>query len=174
MASFKALDGGLIELWVVNDTLAPVAVSARIELATLGSDTLSAAEINETVPAMSSRRIWRDRLAGKSDQVLHVRSAQFEGNRHFFAALKDIPFRPQALDMSIRQIDPHTLSVSLTALHYAYGALLLCPYAETGFSDNFVDLNAGESCSIIVSNPMIELRLNDVTLRHGLFEESAR
>jgi len=173
MASFKALDGGLVELWIVNDTLAPIPVSASIELSTLRGDLLSALKINVTVPATHSTRIWRDHPAGNADRILHVRSPQFEANRHFFAALKDVPFTSQALDVSIQQIDLHTLNVTLTAIHFVYGALLVCPHAKTGFSDNFVDLCAGESRSIIVSNPITELCPKDVTLRYALFEESA-
>ena len=173
MASFKALDGGLVELWIVNDTLAPIPLSASIELLTLRGDILSALKINVTVPATHCTRIWRDHPAGKADRILHVRSPQFAANRHFFAALKDVPFTSQALDVSIQQIDLHTLNVTLTAIHFVYGALLVCPHAKTGFSDNFVDLCAGESRSIIVSNPITELRPKDVTLRYALFEESA-
>jgi beta-mannosidase len=171
MASFKPLDRGLVELWVVNDTLASMPVSARIELETLRGEVLSAVEIKETVPAATSMRIWRDHPAGKADRVLHVRSPQFDVNRHFFAALKDVPFEPRSLHMAIEQIDLHTLNVLFTALHYVCGATLVCPHAGTGFSDNFFDLCAGQSRSIIVKNPITELRPKDVTSRYALFEE---
>jgi beta-mannosidase len=174
MASFKALDDGVIELWVVNDTLTPIPVSVRVELATLKGNMLSATELKVTVPAASSERIWQDLPVGKPDRVLYLRSPQLEDNRYFFAALKDIPFPDKALAVSIQQVDPHTLSICMTALRYVYGAMLLATRAETGFSDNFIDLYAGESRLITVNNPTTELHPEDITVHHGLLKEGSR
>jgi beta-mannosidase len=104
------------------------------------------------------------------DHVLLVRSAQFEGNRHFFAAIKDRPFALMAPAIAIEQMDPNTLGVTLSATHYLYGARLLSSHAATQFSDNFIDLRAGEQRLIIVSNQVIALTPQDVTLRYGISE----
>jgi beta-mannosidase len=173
MASFKALDDGTVELWVANDTLAPISLKVKIVLATLVGSTLSTTPVQASVPATSSVVIWRGHPAAAPDHVLMVRSPQLEGNRHFFAAIKELPIGTAAPTMAVEQMDSHTLEVTLSASHYVYGARLLCSHAATRFSDNFVDLCAGESRSITVGNPVIVLTPGDVTLRHGISEGGA-
>jgi beta-mannosidase len=170
MASFKALDDGTVELWVTNDRPEPVIVAARIELATFAGAALFDANVQVPVPATTSVRIWRGHPEAAVDHVLLVRSAQFEGNRHFFAAIKDLPFALMAPAIAIEQMDPNTLGVTLSATHYLYGARLLSSHAATQFSDNFIDLRAGEQRLIIVSNQVIALTPQDVTLRYGISE----
>jgi len=170
MASFKALADDEVELWVTNDTLAPVIVTARIELVTLAGAALSITELQVSVPATASLSIWQGHSAAAADRVLLVRSPQFEGNRHFFAVLKDMPFGPDAPAMDIEQVDAHTLRVTLTATNYIYGARLLTSHAATRFSDNFFDLFSGESRSISISNQVLALVPGDVTLLYGISE----
>ena len=170
LTSFKALEDSTVELWVTNDTLAPITLRARVELATLAGAALSTTELQVAVPATSSLSIWRGHPEAAADRVLLVRSPQCEGNRHFFAAIKDLPLEAAAPAMAIERVDPHTLRVTLSAAHYVYGARLLCPHAATRFSDNFLDLSAGESRSIVVSNSSHALAPQDVTLRYGMSE----
>ena len=170
MVSFKASADGAVELWATNDTPAPVNLSTRIELATLAGSTLSTTVLQVLVPATSSLCIWRDRPAPAADRVLLVRSPQCAGNRHFFVAIKDLPLGVAAPQMAIEQMNPHVLEITLSASEYVYGARLLCPHAATRFSDNFIDLCAGESRSITVSNRDIPLAPRDVALRYGISE----
>ena len=170
MASFKALDDGVVELWVTNDRLEPVILTARIELATSLGASLSTTEVHVTVSANASAVIWRGQPEAAADRVLVVRSPQFEGNRHFFAAFKDLPLGLAPPSMAIEQIDLHTLCATLTATHYVYGARLSSSHAASRFSDNFIDLCAGESRSIRVSNSLIALTPGDLTLRCGISE----
>jgi beta-mannosidase len=170
MASFRALGDGEVELWVTNDTLAHVNATARIELETLAGETLSMTELQVSVAATASVRIWQGHPEAAADRVLLVRSPQFGGNRHFFAALKNVPFSPDAPTMDVQRIDAHTLSITLTATNYVYGARLLTSHAATRFSDNFFDLFTGESRSISVSHQVLALVPGDVTLRYGISE----
>jgi hypothetical protein len=101
--------------------------------------------------------------------VLLVRSPQFDGNRHFFAPLKNLP-QGLAPAIAIEQLDPHTLRVTLTATNYVFGVRLLSAHAASEFSDNYIDLCAGESRSITVSNRVIALAPAHVTLGYGLSE----
>jgi hypothetical protein len=124
--------------------------------------------VKASVPPTSSVAIWRGDSPADPAQVLWVRSPQCEGNRHFFAAIKDLPPEQRSPTMAIDPVDPHTLKVTLTATSYVYGARLLCPHAATRYSDNFLDLCAGESRPIIVSNLVIPLMPEDVTLHYGI------
>jgi beta-mannosidase len=168
IASFKPLDGDGIELWITNDTVARIDLKARIGLATFGGSSLFTAEVEASVPATSSVAIWRGDPPADPARVLWFRSPQCEGNRHFFAAIKDLPLEPRAPTMAIEPVDPHTLKVTLTATSYVYGARLLGSHAATRYSNNFLDLCAGESRSIIVSNLVIPLMPEDVTLHYGI------
>jgi hypothetical protein len=68
-------------------------------------------------------------------------------------------------EISIAQIGPHDLEVTLTAPAYTLFAHLLVPHGWTRFSDNYFDMLAGEVRTIRVSNPDVMLRPEDVTVR---------
>jgi len=172
IASFKALPDGTVELWVTNDTFAPIDLTARIGLAKFVGPALFTTEVHAYVPATSSAPIWRSGCDSDPGCVLWFRSPQCGNNRHFFAPIKDLPLARQPPTLAIEPTDSHTLRVTLTATNYVYGARLLCSHPATRFSDNFLDLCMGESRSIMVSNPAIELTPRDLTMHHGLLAGS--
>jgi beta-mannosidase len=173
MASFKALKDGTVELWVANDSLAPVDFTAKIALVTFVGSTLSMTDLQTCVPAASSLQVWRGHPPAAADHVLLVRSPQCEGNRHFFVAIKDLPLGLTAPHIAIERIDTHVLGVTLSARHYVYGVRLLTSHPASIFSDNFFDLSAGEERSIVVSNQVTALAPGDLTLRYGLSKGGA-
>ena len=168
LGSFKALDDGSVELWVTNDTQASMTLEADVRLSTLGGESLWGDTITEAIQPNSSRSIWRSdvrRLGEGLDRVLTVSSPDFPDNRHFFGAIKDLPWPTGELAMHITRRDEHTLEVSITGSCYHYFVHLIEPHQDTRFSDNYFDLGAGEVRQIIVSNKTAMLDPNELSVR---------
>jgi beta-mannosidase len=171
LASFKDLGDGQVELWITNEGLGAVDDVVTISLVDLVTGAATKAEVEVAVEVNASRAVWTlpatwpQPTAG---HALHVRSRSgaFDDNRLFFAPIKDLQ-RPAnaALELSVVQKGPHTLEATLTASAYTLFAHLLTPHGWTRFSDNYFDMLPGERRTIVISNPDIDLRPGDVTVR---------
>jgi beta-mannosidase len=159
LASFKALPDGALELWLTNDTLAPVQDTASIRIATFDGRVISESTHIAEVAANASCAIARLSsydLGGAPDRYVSVRSAngRFAANRHFFAAIKDLIRQPAAPEISVASVSPSELRVTLSAPadRYIYFAHLISASETTRFSDNYVDLEPGETRELRVSD----------------------
>jgi len=171
LASFKDLGDGQVELRITNEGLVPLADTVTVSLVDMISGVATAEEVAVKVAANTSRAVWALPASWPEPtpgHVLHVRSSTgaFSGNRLFFVLIKDL-LRQHDLtpEISIAQIGPHDLEVTLTAPAYTLFAHLLVPHGWTRFSDNYFDMLAGEVRTIRVSNPDVMLRPEDVTVR---------
>jgi beta-mannosidase len=171
LASFKALADGDIELWVTNDNLCEVADDATVRLRTFGGETAWEENIRVRIAANGSQSIrrWeRDELAGgRPDHYLSVRSAEghYPPNRHFFAAIKDLRRAPARPEASVTPGEGRELRVHLRALEYAYFVHVITPDETARFSDNYFDLEPGESRTIVVRSQEGTLTPEMVTVR---------
>lgn len=167
MASFKQTADGGVELWVVNDTLEEVVGTVRVTHGHFDGGEARREEKTISVPANSSRVVasWApDKLDSGPDRYLAVTSDLFPPNRHFFAPVKDMRRQPASVRVEHDVIDPHTLSVRLTTDCYAFFVHLIVPHETTQFSENYFDLEPGETRTILVSNEHIELTPDMVTV----------
>jgi len=170
MASFKPDGEGGFELWVVNDTLAPVKGECEIALSDFTGDVALSAIVALDVGPSESARVWRSNgpISGRADQVLTVTATegQFPQNRHLFAAIKDLDRSgAQPPNVRIEQLGDHELAVHLNAPVWTYYVHLLIADEHAIFSDNYFDLNAGQTRTITVSNPVATLSPEAVTVR---------
>jgi len=122
------------------------------------------------VCADSSAAVWSipaADLESGPDRYLSVRSSGgvFPANRHFFAAIKDLQRDPVMPEVTVTPVDEHTLHVDLRAAAFAYFVHLIVPHEATHFSDNYFDLEPGESRTITVTNPQIALSADLLTVR---------
>jgi beta-mannosidase len=169
LASFKALRGGGVELWITNDSPGEVEGNLTVRLRTFAGDTVWEENIHVRIAANGSRSIrrWeRDEASGRSDHYLSVRSTEdlCPPNRHFFAAIKDLrrtPVRPEA---TFTPIGDHELQIHLQASEYAYFVHLIIPDETARLSDNYFDLEPGESRTIIVANKQGNLAPETMTV----------
>ncbi len=119
MASFKAMDDGAVELWIVNDTLNSIDIEVEIALKTFTGGTVWSDSIAASIGANRVEMVWRaegKRLAGDSRHVLTVRARDniFPANRHFFAPIKDLDRpAPPAPEIKIEQRGSHEIAVHL-------------------------------------------------------------
>jgi beta-mannosidase len=163
MASFKALPGGELELWLTNDTLADVHDTATVHLATFDGHTIWKDRRELHVSAGASCSVWRwgpGEVAGGPDRYVSVssRSGAFGANRHFFTAIKDLARQPGVPAMTVEPSSTHVLRVELRAPadRYVYFAHLTSPSESTQFSDNYIDLEPGETRSVTATDPLRE------------------
>lgn len=162
LASFKASGNGAIELWITNDMRQEVSDRIVIQLGDIAQGTVWEERLEVQVPANSSRPVWRDdtqRIVARPDRYLAVRSpaGRFPANRHFFAAVKDLQRPVAEPEVSVSRRGEHELMVHVHAPVYLYYVHLTVPDEHTRFSDNYFDLAAGESCTVVVTNPKMPL-----------------
>jgi beta-mannosidase len=170
LASFKALDDGAIELWITNDTLTDVSDAVLIQLGTFAAGTVWEERHQVQVPANSSQAVWRGEaphVVTGPDHYLAVRSpaGRFPANRHFFAAIKDLPRPVVEPEISLSSRGEHELLVQVRAPAYLYYVHLIVPDERTHLSDNYFDLAAGESRTVVVTNRAIALTPDLVSVR---------
>jgi beta-mannosidase len=168
MASFKAVDDGGLELWIVNDGMAPVSGVLDIALHAFdgGAEWSEAVEYN--VPATTSARVWSGEVAGSPGHVISVTSPDgiFPANRHFFAPIKDLDRAdPPAPDVRMEALSPNEVAVHITAKTYTWFVHLLVADEATIFSDNYVDIPEGETKTVLVRNAVRPLGPDDITVR---------
>lgn len=162
MASFKPLDDGGLELWITNDTLEELTDTVTVRLATFQGE-VSKEETHEvTIPANSSQCVaaWAaDQIDTSPNHYAAVRSEAdlFPWNRHFCAAIKDWEHESAAPLVNVTQVSAHELAVELTAEAYVYFVKLEVADENTAYSDNYFDLEPGETRTIMVTNAVTPL-----------------
>ena len=164
LASFKPSAEGGLELWMTNDTLADLRDTAVVHLATFDGHVVWDGTREFHVPAGASRAVacWPPgELAGGPDRYVRVGSSNglFAPNRYFFAAIKDLVRQPGAPRMDVKAAGPREARVTLRAPadHYVYFAHLTSPSESTHVSDNYFDLEPGESREVRVTDSAHEL-----------------
>ena len=167
LASFREMADGAVELWIGNDTRAPVRDLAVVALATLDGGVLWSVEVAIDIPADASRPVWRGVVSASPDQVLTVRSTTgaFEGNRLLTVPIRALNLDPAARPtMTARPAAEGAFEIDLSAERYVAFVHLVSDRPDLTFSDNFFDLGAGETRTITV-NGAGPVGLNDIGLR---------
>ncbi|MFC1960831.1 glycoside hydrolase family 2 protein [Chloroflexota bacterium] len=169
LASFKALDDGGLELWITNDTLAALADTVTVRMAAFSGDMGREETLDIEVPANSSQCVasWEaGQIEAAPNRYASVRSAAdlFPWNRHFCAAIKDWEHESTAPAVRITQVSESELAVELTAEAYVYFVKLEVADENTAFSDNYFDLEPGETRTITVTNAVIALTPDMLTV----------
>jgi beta-mannosidase len=171
LASFRAAEGGAIELWITNDRREPLDDTLTLRLGTFDGTSVWEQRLVVHVEAQTSRRVdaWGlDGSVPSADRYLGVRSGrgQFPANRHFFMPIKDLVRTLTGPEMSVTQAGPHHLQVELAAPAdgYVFFAHLFVSQEATRSSDNFLDLEPGERRVIEVTNDLVALSPELVTL----------
>lgn len=168
MASFKAVAGGGLELWVVNDGMAPVSGVLDIALHAFEGGKEWSQAVEYQVPATASRRVWSGEVAGSPGHVIRVTSPDgaFPDNKHFFAPIKDLDrAEPPAPGVRIQALSPNEVAVHVTAKTYLWFVHLLVADEATIFSDNYLDIPEGETRTLLVRNEVRPLSPGDITVR---------
>ncbi|HEY43237.1 MAG TPA: glycoside hydrolase family 2 protein [Anaerolineae bacterium] len=162
LASFKVLDDRAIELWITNDTLEAVRDTLTIQLGTFAKGKVWEEQHQVQVPANSSQVVWRGEpqtVVAQPEHYLVVRSLadRFPPNRHFFAAVKDLQRPIVEPEVTFSSRGEHELLAHVHAPAYLYYVHVIVPDEYTYFSDNYFDLMAGETRTVVVTNPKVPL-----------------
>lgn len=171
MASFKAIDNGSVELWVVNDTLNSIDTELKIALKDLAGGTVWSDSIGASIGANRAEMVWRaesKRLANDRHHVLTVRARNdiFPANRYFFVPIKDLDRpAPPAPEIKFEQRSAHEIAVHLATSAYLYFVHLQIADERTRFTDNYFDLADGETMTVVVRNEAVALTRDDVVVR---------
>jgi beta-mannosidase len=163
LASFKALPDGGIELWVTNDTLVEVHDTAMVRRRSFDGTTHWEQHVAVDLPANCSQRVWAcdaEKAQAAPDRYLAVCGEKgiFAPNRHFYAAIKELQREKVKLQAEVTAGDEHEVKVTFTTEGYAFFVHLLSPSEDTIFSDNYFDLEPGETRIITVTNPELPIQ----------------
>ncbi len=166
LASFRTTADG-VELWVTNDRLTAVAEQVVVRYGDFASGTIWEETVDVSVPANGSAVVWTcppETAEPRPDRYLAVRSpsASFPANRMFFASVKDLVRPVVGPIVEVTAIDEHELRVVAEATAYTFFFHVLIPDEEATFSDNYLDLAAGERVEITVTSPSV-LHVDQVT-----------
>lgn len=162
LASFRARDDGGVELWLTNDTLGEVTDTLTIRFGTFANGTIWEESSQVRVMANGNQIVWHGdagKIAAGPDSYLSVHSKKnlFPENRHFFSPLKELQLTAAQPEITITPYGEHELHIHLRAVTYTYFLHLKAPDEGTHFSDNYFDLEAGESRTINMINRSISL-----------------
>lgn len=152
LASFRQ-DGDALELWVSNSTATPAGVDATVSILGLDGAVELTVPVRTEVPAGESARAWVADRAYGADRVAWVASPTglFPANRAFFAEVREVPFAAPRLRVEITDRGEGRAAVEVTAASYAYFVHIPSPAPGVRFSDNYLDLRAGDAVRIEVS-----------------------
>jgi beta-mannosidase len=162
LASFKELNDGSVELWVSNDTLSDISDTLIIKTGNFAIGTTAEERCQIQVAPDRSQPVWRSdagKITAHPDSYLTVHSTTgiCPANRHFFSPIKDLQRTPTQPEITITQQSEHELHVHLHAVTYTFFLHFTTPDEHTHFSDNYFDLEAGESRLLIITNHSIPL-----------------
>ena len=169
LASFQEQKDGSVELWISNDTLSEVTDTLTIRSGNFAGGTIWEENCQIQVAANSSRSVWRGeagKITAGPENYLSVHSVAglCPANRHFFHPIKELRRTAKQPEITITQQSEHELHVHLRAVTYTFFLHLSVPDEHTRFSDNYFDLEAGESRDIIITNGSIVLKPEMVAL----------
>lgn len=153
IASFRRADGDQLELWVANSTGHDVRTQAVVELGSFDGSWHRRVTVPVNVPAGAAAWVWEGEPGeATSERYAWVSSPDgaFPANRLFFDHLKNLPLPPPELSVEIASTSATSATVSITAAGFAYFVHVLSPAPGVTFSDNYVDLRAGERTMIDV------------------------
>ncbi len=169
LASFRSLGDEGYELWVTNDTLSVVRDEMHVALRTFDGTSIWEKQLSIAVGANGSECVehWDvGSITTRADAYLAVRSANdvFPMNRHFLVAIKDLQREIVAPEVTMDAENDHALRVHVHAVSYTYFLHFIVADEHTHFSDNYFDLEAGETRDIIISHEQMRITPAMVTV----------
>lgn len=173
LASFLRTDQGL-ELWVTNSGMEAVNDTWQISIETFSAGQELTEQVDATVDAGDSRVIWRmgsDQLPAQC--ALDAQAFAWvhqvgtgRTNRLFFAALQDLALPQVRLDSRVTRTGRTTAEVEISADGFAYFVRALSPWPGVRYSQNAVDLRAGDHVRIQVSHLPTDVDVDQITVEH--------
>jgi beta-mannosidase len=153
LASFKALEGDAVELWITNDARDPAVGRAVVELAGLNGQVIWSEQVDFDIPSGASRPIWSGAAPASIDHVLTVRSPDdvFLPNRKLLAPIAQVALDRKARPaVVVRMCTDGSLHIDLEAKAYLAFVHAVSDRPDLVFSDNHFDMTAGERRTISV------------------------
>ncbi|GAA0627475.1 glycoside hydrolase family 2 protein [Brevundimonas kwangchunensis] len=152
LASFRDT-GDQIELWITNDTDKPVNGEAIVRLDTFEGAELEWHAVRIEAPAHGHAVIWRGPKPTRSDSVLRAipMNGLFETARRLPGPIRDLSLPLARPEVEWRRTGPTGLEARLKAPAYLAFVGLASKRPDLRFSDNFLDMAAGEERTVAVT-----------------------
>lgn len=152
LASFRSGADGQVELWISNDTLAPVAGEVMVSLEALDGTVIDQWTVPFDAPVGGHAQPWSQAIAPERDRVLRARSRteQFEPARYLFVPISQLALGGARPHVQIEQMGPNALRIDVSVATYLPFVHLVTDRTDVRFDDNYFDLFAGQPRSIRV------------------------
>ncbi|TCP88036.1 beta-mannosidase [Sphingomonas sp. PP-CE-1A-559] len=154
LASFRR-DGDAVELWITNDTLAPVNDVATVTSTRFdGGESEWRHQVQIHLAANCSVCVWRGLAADAVDRLITVRSRYdvFPANRLLLSPVKDLALASDPGLAATCSSNAVALHVTLSTDRYALAVQLTAEDPALRFTDNHFDLATGEEQIVTVTN----------------------
>jgi len=165
LASFKEEQDGQVSLWITNDCLADFDDTITVRQVSFMGNVFWEKQMTLSIPANTSVEVARfDPEPSPADRYTSVRSAiaGFPANRHFYVPIKDLQREPVKPEVNMRAIENGAVEVTITAPAYIYFFHLTHPSEFTRYSDNYFDLEPGETRTEKVWNEKGPVKMEDL------------
>ena len=165
LAAFRAGDGDTVELWITNDTLAPVSGIAAVALARFDGGEDWRGEAAFEVQPNRSVLAWRGEASASPNHALTVRSPTglFPANRLLLAPVNDLTL---AADPGLT-ITVEGATISVRAERYALAVQIETDDPDVMLDDNGFDLAAGETRMLTARRPVASVTATSWTERRS-------
>lgn len=142
LASFKTAADGALELWISNDTRAPVQGEVTISLEGFDGVVHERWTVAYAAPAGAHAKPWRASPAATPDRVLRAvcDASAFESARHLFKPIRDLALIEGLPRARVSRLGPRALRVELSTSTYLPFVHLTSARPDLRYSDNHFDL----------------------------------
>jgi len=168
LVSFKRVKGG-IEIWITSDLPEPITPHLVLTLRSFGGKPVWNKTLRSALRANSSRSVYMIRRASitgvdPSTHYLHAvvrdNGTTVAENRLFFAEPKHLRLPRARVSGTVRKTRNGLMELRLHSNKFAKSVCATIDDDDTTLSDNFVDIDPGETVSIPVASPLGISELN--------------
>ncbi len=157
LASLKPLDDGGVEVWLTNDTLAPVSDTIIVRHTAFDGKVEWQKKAPIIAPANAGVAVCtlpKEELVADAWHYLTISSLGklFPKNRHFFVMIKDLKREQPSLNIERHIVDDRTIRCTIATRHYAYFVHFDIAQESLKLSDNYFDLEPGEIKTVTIEH----------------------
>ncbi len=161
LASFKEESNSEYSLWVTNDTLETIEDELTVRLVSMDGAEHWKKVVSVAIAPNSSSPVWQGHVDVDGDSYLSVVGARIPRNRCFTVAIKDLSLPQVSIQVEADQVNEHRLDITLSSDRYAYVVRLANGVETTKYSDNFFDIEPGQSHIVSVFDTERPLSIDD-------------
>lgn len=145
---------GVLSLWVSNAGSHGISTTVAISVARFDGSSVHEEQVAVAVGPGRSEQVWSLPLVASTDTYAWVAGVDghIPPNRLFLAEIKDLPLPVSTPTWTVARTGPTSAEVTVKADVFTYLARVTVRHPGARFSDNFLDLRAGDVRTIEITH----------------------